>query len=59
MTCHPAPHIGGIFPLAWCQEYDGGREFYTALGHKIEYYSDPNFQKHILGGILWVMRVKN
>ncbi|MBI5769906.1 MAG: ThuA domain-containing protein [Verrucomicrobia bacterium] len=55
----PGKQFGGIFPLAWCQEYDGGREFYTALGHKIEYYSDPNFQKHVLGGILWVMRMKN
>ena len=49
----------GLFPLAWCQEYDGGREFYTALGHKIEYYSDPKFQRHVLGGILWVLREKN
>jgi uncharacterized protein len=40
------------FPLAWCREFEGARIWYTALGHKPEYYSDPNFQKHILGGIL-------
>ena len=55
---YPGTTFGDLFPLAWCQEYDGGRQFYSALGHKIEYYSDPNFQKHILGGILWVLGEK-
>ena len=42
-------------PLAWCHEFEGARSFYTALGHKKEYYSDPNFRKHLLGGIQWAM----
>lgn len=46
---------GDHYPLAWYQEFDGGRQFYTALGHKIEYYSDPALRQHILGGILWAM----
>jgi type 1 glutamine amidotransferase len=52
---YPGQTFGDLFPLSWCQEFDGGREFYTALGHKIQYYSDPKFQRHVLGGILWVM----
>ena len=48
--------VKGEFPLAWCREADGGRVFYTSLGHKIEYYSDPTFRKHLLGGILWVLK---
>ncbi len=52
---YPGQTFGDSFPLAWCQEFDGGRQFYTALGHKIEYYSDPKFQRHVLGGILWVL----
>ena len=52
---YPGQTFGDRFPLAWCQEFDGGRQFYTALGHKIEYYSDPKFQQHVLGGILWVL----
>ena len=52
---YPGQTFGNLFPLAWCQEFDGGRQFYTALGHKIEYYSKPDFQKHVLGGILWVL----
>ena len=46
---------GETWPLAWYHEFEGGRSFYTALGHKKEHYSDPNFKNHILGGILWVM----
>ena len=26
----------GDHPISWCQRYDGGRAFYTALGHKGE-----------------------
>ena len=55
------PKLGksnGEFPLAWCREADGARAFYTSLGHKIEYYSNPALRKHILGGILWVIKAK-
>jgi type 1 glutamine amidotransferase len=43
------------YPLAWCQTFEGGRVWYTALGHKPEHYADPDFQKHLLGGIQWAM----
>jgi len=41
----------GDHPMAWYHPYDGGRAFYTALGHTAESYSDPLFLKHLLGGI--------
>lgn len=40
-------------PISWYQEYDGGRAFYTALGHIPASYSDTNFLHHIYGGIYW------
>lgn len=43
------------YPLAWCHEFEGGRSFYTALGHKKEHYADPLFRKHLLGGIRWAI----
>ena len=52
---YPANTFGNTFPLAWCHEFDGGREWFTALGHSIEDYSDPLFMQHLLGGILWAM----
>jgi type 1 glutamine amidotransferase len=51
--------IDGQSPLAWCHEFEGGRAWYTALGHQIEHYSDPQFTRHILGGILWAMGSTN
>lgn len=53
---YPGKKFGDEFPLAWRHEFDGGREWYTALGHQPEHYSDPKFMQHILGGILWAMR---
>lgn len=52
---YPGNTFGDTFPLAWYHEFDGGREWYTSLGHRSEHYSDPEFMKHILGGISWVI----
>ncbi len=49
----PGALFGDRFPLAWRQEFDGGRQWYTALGHRPEHYEDPVFMRHILGGIQW------
>lgn len=44
---------GQDHPLVWCHEFDGGRCFYTALGHFDEAYEDDWFMGQLLGGILW------
>jgi len=46
---------GDFHPIAWCQEFDGGRMFYTGMGHTIASYSDPKFKQHLLGGILYCL----
>ena len=43
----------GDHPISWLQEYDGGRSFFTTLGHTKEVYGLPGYRKHVLGGILW------
>lgn len=43
-------------PLAWCQEFDGGRSFYTSLGHFDEAWEDELFVEHVRRGILWTSR---
>jgi uncharacterized protein len=50
--------VGNALPLAWTLNTDGGRQFYTSLGHKKEQYRDPILYQHILGGILWAMGEK-
>jgi len=45
--------MGADHPLAWYHAYDGGRAWYTAMGHTPESYQDPAFLAHLLGGIEW------
>jgi cytochrome c len=46
---------GKDHPIAWYHEYDGGRAFYTGLGHTDESYNEPDFLKHLLGGIQYAV----
>jgi type 1 glutamine amidotransferase len=50
--------MGLHHPLVWCHEYDGGRAWYTAMGHTEESYADPLFLNHILGGLLWTAGIE-
>jgi len=52
---YPGETFGQLFPLAWCHEFEGGRQFYTALGHDPWFYEDPLFVEHLRGGLKWVM----
>lgn len=52
---YPGRLFGDAMPLAWYHEFEGGRSFYTALGHKKEHYQDPIMIKQMTGGILWAM----
>ena len=49
--------MGADHPIAWCHEFEGGRAFYTGLGHRPELYTDPLFTRHLLGGIRWAAGV--
>ena len=45
--------MGDFHPISWYQHYDGGRAFYTALGHLPATYGDAAFMHHVYGGIYW------
>lgn len=45
--------MGSDHPIAWYHEYDGGRAWYTGLGHRRELYQDSRFTQHLLGGLRW------
>lgn len=49
---------GDNHPMAWYHDFDGGRSFYTGLGHVDASYTDPLFLKHLLGGIQYAMGQK-
>ena len=38
-------------PIAWCSDFDGGRMWYTGMGHTDASFSEPEYRQHILGGI--------
>lgn len=43
--------MGAVHPISWYHEYDGGRVFYTGLGHVEEAFQDADFLDHLYGGI--------
>ena len=58
MTADESSYQGGTMgadhPMTWCHSYDGGRSWYTQLGHSGQLYSDQSFQKLLLNGVRYV-----
>ncbi|MEO8562694.1 MAG: ThuA domain-containing protein [bacterium] len=49
---------GDNHPMSWYHEYDGGRAWYTNMGHTEATYAEPLYIKHLTGGIKWAMGTK-
>src|SRR5437667_12589747 len=49
--------MGVEHPVSWQHAYDGGRAWYTAMGHTACSYSERPFLDHLLGGIEWAAGV--
>jgi type 1 glutamine amidotransferase len=48
--------MGADHPVAWFHEMEGGRAWYTAMGHTAESFAEPLFLRHLLGGIQYAAR---
>ncbi|WP_084645658.1 ThuA domain-containing protein [Marinimicrobium agarilyticum] len=46
---------GAYHPIAWYHAFDGGRAFYTGLGHTTEMFHNPLFLKHLDGGLEYAL----
>jgi type 1 glutamine amidotransferase len=57
-TYEPAKAMGANHPMAWYHEFEGGRVFYTALGHVDAVWEDADFLKHVYGGIWYAAKGK-
>lgn len=55
-TSYSGGENGAKHPIAWYQEFDGGRMFYTGGGHTEASYSEPDFMQHLLGGINYCLK---
>ena len=47
--------MGPDHPIAWAHEFDGGRAFYTTLGHDApdSHFDHPFMVSHLVSGIEW------
>src|SRR6266487_874696 len=43
--------MGADHPTTWCHTFDGGRSWYTAMGHTTQSFTEANFLHLLLGGI--------
>ncbi len=58
-TTYSGGNMGENHPAAWFHEFGGGRAFYTAGGHTVESYGEPDFRKHLEGALGWAMKAKS
>ncbi|MEI9921740.1 MAG: ThuA domain-containing protein [Bacteroidota bacterium] len=45
----------GDHPWAWWHDFDGGRAFYTGMGHTDESWTEPEFLAHLTSGIKYAI----
>ena len=45
-------------PMSWYHDYDGGRAFYTAMGHTNESFSEDLFLRHLAAGLKYAIGTK-
>ena len=46
---------GDNHPMSWYHEFDGGKAFYTAMGHTKETFSEDLFLNHVWAGLQYVI----
>ncbi|MEX2251141.1 MAG: ThuA domain-containing protein [Acidimicrobiia bacterium] len=56
-TTYEGGTMDELHPITWAQEFDGGRSFYTAMGHTVESFSEPLFRTLVGNAILWAAGV--
>lgn len=60
-TVQEADYEGGTMgkdhPIAWCHAFDGGRAWYTGLGHEARMYADPAFIWQLTQGLRYAAGV--
>ena len=46
---------GNDHPMSWYHNFDGGRSFYTNMGHTDETFAEPLFLNHVWQGLRYAM----
>ena len=58
-TTYAGGTMGFDHPVAWCKDQQGGRSFYTALGHGRQSFRGGNFREHLAGAVAWTAGVSD
>jgi type 1 glutamine amidotransferase len=54
MIVKNAGSFANYYPAVWCQNFEGGNIWVTALGHAKENYLEPVYINHLLQGIKYI-----
>jgi cytochrome c len=46
---------GAHHPMSWYHDFDGGRAWYTNMGHTEATYTEPLYLQHLLGGLRYAI----
>lgn len=49
---------GEKHPFIWYHEFEGGRAFYTGVGHRDDNYDEPLVKRHLVAAIRWAGKIK-
>jgi type 1 glutamine amidotransferase len=49
--------MGADHPITWCRDLDGGRAWYTGLGHNKAMYTEPTFRALLSAGIRYAAEI--
>ncbi|MBI1178590.1 ThuA domain-containing protein [bacterium] len=50
-----APYQRPPYPNTWARKEGNGRVWFTAMGHREDVWTNPTFQKILVGGVKWAM----
>jgi type 1 glutamine amidotransferase len=48
--------MGANHPMSWYHYFEGGRSYYTALGHTVESYQDTLVLQHLMKAVVWAAK---
>jgi type 1 glutamine amidotransferase len=51
--------MGADHPICWYHNFDGGRAWYTGMGHTSESYQEPLFLQLLWGGIAYAAKISS
>ena len=49
------PWLADDYPVSWNHEYQGGRVWYTNMGHYAENFHQQEFIQHVVDWIAWLL----